>query len=165
VFFSLKPVDMSDLPNVYASADIGVACYMNINENYALIAKASGKLGYYLKYGKPLIVNDIPSLRTFVEGYGCGVVISDLSSTQEWSTAISTIRDNYDRYSANCRKAFREEFDFDVSFAPVEEFLRSKGMLTRADRPAGGQLMQLVDQIFAPTYMYRFPFRLLRAKS
>lgn len=164
VFFSLTPVDLSDLPHVYASADIGVACYGDINENYALIAKASGKLGYYLKYGKPLIVNDLPSLRKFVEDFGCGVVIDDVASTQAWTRAIDTLLADYGTYAANCRKAFREEFDFDASFARIADFLRSKGLLARSGRSVpGDRLMRLVDEVFGPAYMYRFPFRLLRA--
>jgi glycosyltransferase involved in cell wall biosynthesis len=166
VFFSLTPVDLKDLPHVYASADIGVACYGDINENYALIAKASGKVGYYLKYGKPLIVNDLPSLRKFVEDFRCGVVIDDVASTQAWTRAIDTLLANYDTYSVNCRKAFREEFDFDASFARVAGFLDSKGMLARPERRAADErLMRLVDEVFGPAYMYRLPFRLLRAIS
>jgi glycosyltransferase involved in cell wall biosynthesis len=150
VFFSMTPVDMNDLPHVYAAADIGVVLYMDINENYSLIAKASGKLGYYLKYGKPLIVNNIPSLRKFIDEFACGVIIDDVASPQAWAAAVDSILSNYDTYSENCRKAFRDVFDFDVSFVRVEDVLRSKGLLSPSKSSAisADRLMQLVNRIF-----------------
>ncbi|UZQ55229.1 hypothetical protein OOK60_03900 [Trichothermofontia sichuanensis B231] len=112
MFLSLNPVDLSELYMIYSSAHIGLAFYRNdINENYSQIVKASGKLAEYLKYGKPVIVNDIPSLSKIVCQYGIGQIVKDPSSEVEFETAIATILADYDNYSKRALYCYQCEFD------------------------------------------------------
>lgn len=112
MFLSLNPVDLSELYMIYSSAHIGLAFYRNdIDENYSQIAKASGKLAQYLKYGKPVIVNDIPSLSKIVRQYGIGQIIKDPSSKVEFEAAIATILADYDNYSKRALYCYQCEFD------------------------------------------------------
>ncbi|MCP2727532.1 hypothetical protein NJ959_03460 [Symplocastrum sp. BBK-W-15] len=81
---------------------------------YLLIKKikASGKIAEYLKYGKPVLVNDLPSLVELVEKYKIGVVIQDPSNSNEIELAIGQILKSYDWYSNNAKLCYDAEFDF-----------------------------------------------------
>jgi len=112
MFLSLEPVDLADLHRIYTSADIGLALYSgNIDANYSQIAKASGKLAAYLKYGKPVIVNHIPSLASLVSQYGIGQVVDNPKDAEEMDAAIAAILADYEGYSHRARECYRREFD------------------------------------------------------
>jgi glycosyltransferase involved in cell wall biosynthesis len=113
LFLSLDPLPMEDLDRVYASATIGVAFYKASDANHSLISTASGKLGYYLKHGKPLLVHGSPSLARFVEDREIGVVVDDPTSAAEIRHAIDRMLADYARYSANARACYEAEFDFE----------------------------------------------------
>lgn len=123
LFLSLDPVPMEDVDRVYASATIGVAFYKATDANHSLISTASGKLGYYLKHGKPLLVHGSPSLARFVEDRAIGVVVDDPTSATEVRHAIDRILGDYARYSSNARTCYEAEFDFGLVSHPVLEEL------------------------------------------
>ncbi len=113
LFLSLDPVPYDEIYKVYSSATIGVAFYQkNLGDNFKKISKASGKIAEYLKYGKPVLVNDLPSLVELVEKYKIGVVIQDPSNSNEIELAIGQILKSYDWYSNNAKLCYDAEFDF-----------------------------------------------------
>jgi hypothetical protein len=123
LFLSLDPVPMEDVDRVYASATIGVAFYKTTDANHSLISTASGKLGYYLKHGKPVLVHGSPSLARFVEDRAIGVVVGDPTSPTEIRHAIDTILGDYARYGSNARSCYEAEFDFEAVSRPALEAL------------------------------------------
>jgi glycosyltransferase involved in cell wall biosynthesis len=74
---------------------------------------ASGKLGYYLKHGKPVLVHGSSSLAQFVQERDVGVVVHDPTSADEVREAIDQIRRDYARYSSNARACYEAEFEFE----------------------------------------------------
>jgi hypothetical protein len=126
LFLSLNPVIYKDIHKVFTSTNIGLACYRDIDENFSEISKASGKLSFYLKYGKPVIMNNIPSLRRLNDRYQVGKIVEDLSNYLEIESAIEEIMGNYAYFSKNALYCFDKEFDFKLTADLLLDFLDSK---------------------------------------
>lgn len=125
LFLSLEPVPYNQLDEIYQAADIGLAFYQDLSDNFSQIALASGKLPQYLKQGKPVLVNNLPSLQVFVEKYQIGQVINDPTDPQEIQIAIAKILDNYEFYQNNALVCFSAEFDFGNKVKPLLEFIQN----------------------------------------
>ena len=123
VYFSRMVYDFDELELVYKPIDIGIACYSGFNNDHSVIGKSSGKLCFYLKYSKPVIVNRQKGLSDIIEQYNCGVVIYNVSSTEEWQNAINRIMNNYDEYSKNAEKCYINEYSFEEKIKPFEKLL------------------------------------------
>jgi len=123
LFLSLEPVPPSQLDDLFVSASIGLAFYRDESPNFSDIAMASGKIGFYLKHGKPILVNALPSLERFVSTHEVGVVIRDPNDPSEMEAAIDTIMGDYERFSGNARRCFERELDFDRFVGPVLDVL------------------------------------------
>ncbi|MFC1858898.1 hypothetical protein ACFL9U_12860 [Thermodesulfobacteriota bacterium] len=101
------PVSSSELDNIVASADVGIAWY-NINIlgfRAKMMGLASGKIGNYLKCGVPVIVPNIPSIRDYIEEYKCGVWVDSLSNIKQ---AIEKILADKEFYRLNALKCYNE---------------------------------------------------------
>jgi len=120
VLFSLQPVPYAQLDALVGSADIGIALYRNTGQNVSQIGLSSGKLAQYLKCGLPVVTTDFPSLRRIIEGYRCGICVSD---PQEVEQAVSKILAHYDTYSANSVVCYNELFSPEKHFDKVLERL------------------------------------------
>lgn len=139
LFLSLSPVPFEDIDSVYSAATIGLAFYRPVSKDMAEIALASGKLAFYLRHGKPVLMNDVPSLRRLLEKYKIGLIIADLSNTTEVRAAIREILRNYDMYSHNARRCFAEMFDVQQKIEPVLDFLdQLSGRLPNRLAPSRG---------------------------
>lgn len=125
LFLSLNPLPFEEVDKIYTSSTIGLALYANLGDNFIKIAKASGKLGFFLKHAKPVLVSNFPSLSQLVEKYQFGIVINDPSDAQEIKVAIEKILGSYDMYSNNSKSCFEAEFDFEKKFAPVLSYMNS----------------------------------------
>jgi glycosyltransferase involved in cell wall biosynthesis len=125
LFLSLDPVPLEDVDEVFASPTIGLAFYRDIDENYSQIAMASGKLGFYLKHGKPVLVSNNESMRNFIDRTGVGIVISDPADAAEVRAAIAQILAAYDTYSSKARACFEQEFDFARNVLPLVAIFRN----------------------------------------
>jgi glycosyltransferase involved in cell wall biosynthesis len=132
LFLSLDPVPIEELDEVYASADVGLAFYRELDANFSQISLASGKLAYYLKHGKPVIVSDSASLKTFVESREIGIVVHDPTDPVELESALDTVQREYARFAANARKCFEAELDFDRNVETVLELLRGRKQFVSA---------------------------------
>ena len=123
LLLSLNPVPYDKIDTVFASVDIGLAFYKDIDNNFSQIAMASGKLANYLKHGKPVLVNNLASLSKLVDKHKIGIVIQDLSDALEIELAIDKILENYAFYSENARKCFEEEYDFGKKAEPILSYI------------------------------------------
>ena len=60
---------------------------------------APNKIFEYSKFNKPMISNDIPSLRNIFEKFNCGLVVEDPISAEKVKEQIVKIFENYDTFS------------------------------------------------------------------
>ena len=125
LFLSLDPLPFEEIDRVYSSATIGLAFYRDTNPNIGQIAKASGKLAFYLKHGLPVLVNNLPSLERLIRKFKFGEVITDPTDPEEISSALDRIIDNYDLFSENAKECFSKEFDFEKHVEPLVAFMDS----------------------------------------
>jgi glycosyltransferase involved in cell wall biosynthesis len=119
LFLSLDPVPYELIGKIYSAPTIGLAFYADLGNNFSQIAMASGKLCQYLQYGKPILVNNLPSLVNLIDKYNCGIVIKNPKDSKEIQKAIETIANNYQKYSDNAKNCFKEEFDFAKKAEPI----------------------------------------------
>jgi len=125
LFLSLKPLPYEKIERIYTSATIGLAFYRNLDNNFSQISKASGKISHYLKYGVPLLVNNLESLSKLVEQYNVGIVIKDPLNSLEIESAIEKILKDYSYYSKNATICFEEQFNFSRKIQPILSFMKS----------------------------------------
>lgn len=119
VRLSLDPLPFEKIDDVYCGVQIGLAVYSpEHGQNFSEIASASGKLGYYLRHGIPIICNAIPSLVQFVTESGCGLAIERLD---ELPDAAEQVMANYGSLSTRARMWYVERMEFDRNFRPVLE--------------------------------------------
>lgn len=123
LLLSLEPLPYEQIDLVFSSATIGLAFYRGVDDNFARIAKASGKLSGYLKHGKPVLMSDLDSLTQLNDRYQFGIAIADPASSIELERAIDRIMSNYDLYSKNALRCYQQEFDFNIQSQPFLEFI------------------------------------------
>lgn len=121
IVLSDTPLPYSEIGELMASADIGVALYQPTDwhtsgTNLSTMGLSSGKISQYLKYGIPVITSDFPDLKELITRYSCGVCIR---SPEEIKKAISTIINDISTYRMNAVKCYEEEFEFSVPFNKI----------------------------------------------
>ena len=123
LFLSLDPVPFDRVNDIFTAATVGLVFYRPIDENFALISSASGKLCFHLKHGTPVIMNALPSLIDMNARYEFGVVVQSPSDPEELAAALAKVMSRYEFYSSNARRCFRETFDFQMAFLPIRAML------------------------------------------
>ena len=123
LYLSLDPLPYEQIDRVFRAVTIGLAFYRGVDDNFSKIAKASGKLSGYLKYGKPVLMSDLQSLSELNERYQFGIVIKNPSSSAEIEQALDRIMSNYNFYSSNAILCYEREFDFDACSKSFLEFI------------------------------------------
>lgn len=102
---------------VTREAYIGILSYQSAKNGYAQndvlnsIYCAPNKIYEYSKFGLPMIGNDVPGLKTAIEGNYMGICVSELSA-EKIKRAIDIIEKNYDEMRKN---AFRFYNSIDIS--------------------------------------------------
>lgn len=122
VFFSTVPVPAVKFPEVLSSADVGIAIYEPIDENFTEIGSSSNKLAQYAQVGLPIICSDFPSIRRVVDRYKSGVCVD---KPHDIGRALSVIISDYSKFRQGAFESYRRHYDFNVSFEPLlEEFIK-----------------------------------------
>lgn len=123
VLFSTNPVPNTELDELVASANIGIALYSVEHLGYRAeyMGVAAGKTGNYLKCGVPVIATRLPSL-SYIEDYGCGILIDELSQIEE---ACNKIKSDYPRYQEAAYKCYMELWHPEPYLKIIEETLSS----------------------------------------
>lgn len=125
VAFSLEPVDLDDLPELVASAAVGLVFYNpDMGPNYSVIIGASGKLTQYLQCGVPIVCLDLPGFRELVDTFGCGVCVASPAGI---GAALSTIAGDGQRFRRGAIEAFNQRYDFEIFFRRVINRLAAMG--------------------------------------
>ncbi|XDZ65402.1 hypothetical protein AB8880_10805 [Alphaproteobacteria bacterium LSUCC0684] len=95
---------------------IGIAYYdRDYSCNIKYVGLSSGKILHYLKYGKPIIINEIPYWSSVISKYNIGIVLSDFNDLDQ---AIKKILDDYDYYSDNA-SLFYSKILSDINFRNI----------------------------------------------
>lgn len=121
VYLSLLHVDWQKMPELLASADIGLSFYERLGENFYEIGHSSNKLVQYLQVGLPIITSDFPSLKDVVAKYQCGECANGPDDIEKLA---SKIFDDYERYRANAFRCYEDEYDFSKYFKKVIERIK-----------------------------------------
>jgi glycosyltransferase involved in cell wall biosynthesis len=120
VFISSQPVPASMVPELLASADIGLAFYRPIDANFQETGSSSNKLAQYARVGLPVIANDLPSLRRIFECFGNGICVSDPS---DLGRAIASILARYEEFRSSAFRSYREHYDLSVHLKKVVQYI------------------------------------------
>lgn len=123
---STVPLESQQYERIVASADIGLVLYKPsppskfTQKNIEHIGLSSGKFAYYMKYGLPVISVRQATYETLLRKYNFGV---NLQSFDEIGDALYRIRNDYEHYSAEAKRLFRELLDFDLYWPELERKL------------------------------------------
>ena len=104
-----------DYEYLVQGCDVGVALYnADESDNIKYVGLSSGKIAQYLKYGLPIIVNELPVWDELIPKYGCGGVVS---SDEDISRSLEAIFTNYEVSQKGAIAAFDELFTL-ANFTP-----------------------------------------------
>lgn len=116
VYLSLAMVPPERVPELIASAGIGLVLYASSTLNDVLTEFASEKMALYLQCGIPVIAFDYPGYRRLLEEYRCGALIASL---QELPRAVEEILSSYDEYRREAYRCFLDHYDYEKNFRKV----------------------------------------------
>ncbi|ETR67841.1 MAG: Glycosyl transferase family 2 [Candidatus Magnetoglobus multicellularis str. Araruama] len=127
VFFCAHPSEkVHQLENILLSADMGIALYrplqrsIGCGNNIRYIGMSSGKIGTYLKYGLPVITNEIGEMSTYIKKYDLGTVIDVRKAF-----VPSYSGDNIASWKKNCIQFFNHQLDLNISIKPFIQKLKN----------------------------------------
>ncbi len=86
---------------VFQSADIGLAFYKPINDNFRYVGAAAGKIFDFFRCGVPVIANDLPGFDKLIKKAGCGELVKDCSDLGSALQHILKSRDDYSKAAVN----------------------------------------------------------------
>lgn len=119
VYFSFENIPYARIAEAWASADVGLAFYDELDDNFTEILFSSNKIGECMKSGLPLICSAHPSLAAFVRENGIGCAVS----TKEIPEALASILANYDGIKMNVAKCHEKYFIFEKYFDEIYPIL------------------------------------------
>lgn len=107
VVLDAQPLASRDLDGLVASASVGVALYSIelLGFRARLMGLASGKIGRCLKNGIPVVAQNVPSIRRYLESYGCGVCVDSAAQVE---AAVLRILADYGTYRLNALRCYDE---------------------------------------------------------
>jgi glycosyltransferase involved in cell wall biosynthesis len=122
VVFDAEPLPARELDGLVVSAQVGVALYSReiLGFRAELMGQASGKIGRFLKNGVPVVAQNVPSIRRYVEGYGCGVCVDGAAEVEG---AVARILADYGTFRANALRCYDEIWSPDRHCAVIAERL------------------------------------------
>lgn len=118
IHFSLGKKSLAELNYIVKHTDVGLVFYDSTDPNINEIGLSSGKLHKYLSFAKPVITNDIESLRQFLHSNQFG-----LSTTpDQFSATIDTLVEQHAHYAGHIAQHYPATINFQQSY---EAFLFS----------------------------------------
>jgi glycosyltransferase involved in cell wall biosynthesis len=107
VHLNAQSVSPDRLDDLISNADIGLGWYDRELLGYRadLLGLAAGKIGRYLRNGIPVVVKNLPTIRSYVERYSCGICVDEVD---EIGPAIATILSDHNIYSKNALRCYEE---------------------------------------------------------
>lgn len=111
IILSTDLVEWQKLPELTASADIGLTFYYEYNVNQYLTGRSSNKIAYYSQCGIPTICPNFSTFREVLDQYNNGIYIS---YHKDLPKAVNAILGNYEYYSKGAREAFESLYDINI---------------------------------------------------
>lgn len=152
IIFSSAPLDYEHYQDLVASCDIGIVIQnpggdsKYTQKNLYHIGRASGKLSFYAKCGKPIIANQLPSFKALISGSNAGRILKDMS---QLPGLVREIMDSYPELSKNSLTLFSGILDFSLSFPDLIERLSSLKKTERKSWPQPSCISEAMADIFA----------------
>lgn len=112
IYFDLGMKSRGALNYIVKNSDLGLVFYDSADPNVAVIGLSSGKLHKFLSYGKPVVVNEIPSMRNFLENNRFGIA----TTSSDIPVAIRTILSSYEIYSNGVSERYGPLIDFRAAY-------------------------------------------------
>lgn len=119
VYFSFESIPYANISEAWASADIGLAFYEELDDNFTEILFSSNKIGEYMKSGLPLICSALPSLGEFVRQNGIGCAVNP----REVPDALAFILENNEKIQKNVAGCHEKYFIFEKYFERIYPLL------------------------------------------
>lgn len=117
IVFSDEPLpSIEDLGTLFSIADIGIALTSPVyNTEYAqknviFMGLSSGKISTYLKYGIPVIINEIGQMSDYVRTFNLGSVVRRIEDID--TTLLNNLY--HSKLHGNCISFFKSHLDFDL---------------------------------------------------
>ena len=117
---SCDMIPEENLPDLIASAHIGLAFYRDSCSNDRLSAFSSEKVAMYLRGGLPIVAFNIGNYSDLVHPYCCGELIDTL---EELPYAVNKISESYEKYSRGSIHAFNDLFHYKKNFKTLEKYI------------------------------------------
>jgi len=127
IIYSGDPFPYNQLEELYASASIGVALYINTRspgggKSQDLIGYSSGKFNLFLKCGKPVITTNQKTFSDIFSRYRCGMAIDHMD---EFPCAVEEISGRMAAYRAEAVRCYNERLYFEPCFQyMIERFAK-----------------------------------------
>jgi len=116
IYISNYPSEVvDDMGYILNGISAGIALYKPIfnspltGKNLQYLGMSSGKISTFLRYGIPVIMNDIGLYSSIASENGIGVVVQ---TPYEIGTSLDKIAQNEDKYHINAIEYFTRELDF-----------------------------------------------------
>lgn len=119
IHFHLGKKDLSALNYLVKHSDIGLVFYDSTDPNINEIGLSSGKLHKYLSFAKPVITNEIQSLRDFLHTHHFGLAVPP----EQFGDALSTLVQQHATYSQRIATHYPSLIQFERSYAQFLETL------------------------------------------
>ncbi|PLY08717.1 MAG: hypothetical protein C0626_12780 [Arcobacter sp.] len=112
IFLSEDIIPFSEKYKIFSSADFGYISYNPLDLNLKYAAGSSGKLFDFMRCGVPVIGNNIPFMKKYIENNNVGKVFN---KKENILNSINIIDTNYSYFVENCFKTFKN-YSFKKSF-------------------------------------------------
>ncbi|MCX5751410.1 MAG: hypothetical protein NT099_07065 [Candidatus Saganbacteria bacterium] len=121
IILSTELLPIAQKYQVFQSADIGLAVYRPAGDNFLYTGLAAGKIFDFLRCGIPVVVNDLPGMKGFLQDTGAGEVVADLGDIESVLPRIISEREKY------AKAAFKlfEQYENSKSSAVVIDRIES----------------------------------------
>lgn len=113
IFLSNDLIPFEEKYSIFSSCDFGFIFYQPIDLNLKYAAGSSGKLFDFMRCGVPMLGNDIPKMKEYLEENKIGRIFYN---TQEIEMILNEMDENYEYYSQNAKKIYGN-YSFQKSLA------------------------------------------------
>lgn len=119
-FFTLPA---EDLHRLVCSADLGIAVYLPVSgemladDNLRYVGMASGKISTYMKFGLPVLMNEIGEMSHYVRNYSLGAVEEHI---ERFGARMQKLeRTQLDFMGDNCLQFYQSHLSLDTTIQPL----------------------------------------------
>lgn len=117
------PVPYLEVPRLFASADVGLCLYREMNWSQYGFFFSPLKLFDYAAVGLPIVYTDFPELHQIAGNFGLPVAVGDIAGLTQRLLQLKQQRDLYHHLSHQARRAVLDYYNWDRVGAQTEAVL------------------------------------------